>query len=407
MCGIAGILDVNSKQIDKNSLVKMTQALSHRGPDDEGYYLDNYIGLGHRRLSIIELSKLGHQPMTTDDGRLTISYNGELYNYKELRTELAKKGHNFKSNSDTEVLIYAWKEWGARCLTKLNGMFAFAIWDNTEKKLYMARDRYGIKPLYYSLLGGTLSFASEQKAIKLMPGYKDNFDVETLVEYLTFQNIFTDNTFSKDIKLLPAGNFATISLGKANIELTQYWDFHYFCEDKSPDHNEYMEELDFLLNQSLKRQLISDVELGSYLSGGMDSGTLTALASYQLPSIKTFTCGFDLSSASGLELTFDERTKAEAMSALFKTEHYEVVLKAGDMERCFDQLSYHLEEPRVGQSYPNFYASKLASRFVKVVLSGAGGDELLVVTLGDITVLLMAAHLKKILMNITNTGIGS
>ena len=376
MCGIAGILDVNSKQIDKNSLVKMTQALSHRGPDDEGYYLDNYIGLGHRRLSIIELSKLGHQPMTTDDGRLTISYNGELYNYKELRTELAKKGHNFKSNSDTEVLIYAWKEWGARCLTKLNGMFAFAIWDNTEKKLYMARDRYGIKPLYYSLLGGTLSFASEQKAIKLMPGYKDNFDVETLVEYLTFQNIFTDNTFSKDIKLLPAGNFATISLGKANIELTQYWDFHYFCEDKSPDHNEYMEELDFLLNQSLKRQLISDVELGSYLSGGMDSGTLTALASYQLPSIKTFTCGFDLSSASGLELTFDERTKAEAMSALFKTEHYEVVLKAGDMERCFDQLSYHLEEPRVGQSYPNFYASKLASRFVKVVLSGAGGDEL-------------------------------
>ena len=199
-----------------------------------------------------------------------------------------------------------------------------------------------------------------------------------MLEYFTFQNLFTDRTLLRDVILMPPGHFAELDLGKSapELKMTQYWDYHFSEPEYARPVEEYREELDRLFNQAVKRQLVSDVELGSYLSGGMDSGSITAIAAQEFPNLKTFTCGFDLSSASGIELAFDERVKAEAMSALFQTEHYEMVLKAGDMERCLPKLAWHLEEPRVGQSYPNYYAAQLASRFVKVVLSGAGGDEL-------------------------------
>jgi asparagine synthase (glutamine-hydrolysing) len=203
-------------------------------------------------------------------------------------------------------------------------------------------------------------------------------DKAALLEYFTFQNIFTDRTLLEDVKLLPAGHFARINLlgGQGHLKLTRYWDYRFREPEHVKDKREYEEELYRLFHQAVNRQLVSDVEIGAYLSGGMDSGSITAVAAQSFPNLKTFTCGFDLSSASGIELGFDERVKAEAMSARFKTEHYEMVLKAGDMERCMPALLRHLEEPRVGQSYPNFYAAKLASRFVKVVMSGAGGDEL-------------------------------
>jgi len=203
-------------------------------------------------------------------------------------------------------------------------------------------------------------------------------DKAALLEYFTFQNIFTDRTLLEDVKLLPAGHFARIDLagGQGHIKLTRYWDYRFREPEQVKDKREYAEELDRLFHQAVNRQLVSDVEIGAYLSGGMDSGSITAVAAQSFPNLKTFTCGFDLSSASGIELGFDERVKAEAMSARFKTEHYEMVLKAGDMERCMSALVHHLEEPRVGQSYPNYYAAKLASRFVKVVMSGAVGDEL-------------------------------
>lgn len=376
MCGIAGIFHRNSQPASSIALKNMTDSISHRGPDGEGSYVNGPIAIGHRRLAIIDLSPLGHQPMLSRDSRFVLSYNGEVYNFNELRLELESLGHGFRSKTDTEVVLNAWRQWGENCLLKFNGMFAFAIWDNQERSLTLVRDRYGIKPLYYAEWNNALLFASEQKAILTHPYAKKDLDKEALLEYFTFQNIFTDKTLLKNIKLLRPATILKYKEGNTTPETKTYWDYCFREPTEACNYNEYCEELDRLMKQAVSRQLVSDVELGSYLSGGMDSGTLTALASQYLPYIKTFTCGFDLSSASGLELGYDERVKAEAMSALFKTEHYEMVLKAGDMERCIPKLTYHLEEPRVGQSYPNFYAAHLASKFVKVVLSGAGGDEL-------------------------------
>ena len=379
MCGIAGILHFNGESVSPIALERMTDAISHRGPDGEGQWIDGNIGLGHRRLSIIDLSQAGHQPILSSDQRYVLSYNGEIYNFRELRKELEVLGYQFRSQTDSEVVLNAMAEWGTDALLKFNGMFAFALWDRKQHKLLLARDRYGIKPLYYAQQGNCFSFASEQKAILSQSSFKIEINKPALLEYFTFQNIFTDQTLIKDITLLPPGYYISLDVsggGSSQIKRTKYWDYQFKNNEVSASKQEYVEELDRLFRQAVNRQLVGDVELGSYLSGGMDSGSITALAAMQFPSLKTFTCGFDLSSASGIELAFDERAKAEAMSAKFKTEHYEMVLKAGDMERCLPDLAHYLEEPRVGQSYPNFYAAKLASKFVKVVLSGSGGDEL-------------------------------
>jgi asparagine synthase (glutamine-hydrolysing) len=378
MCGIIGIFNLNGEPVSPVMLRKMTDAIAHRGPDGEGFYIDSFIGLGHRRLAIIDLSPAGHQPMITEDGQYAIVYNGEIYNFLELKAELESIGHQFRSKTDSEVVLKAYVEWGKESVNRFNGMFAYAIWDKTRQELFLARDRYGIKPLYYSFFSNTFFFASEQKAIITNPSVKLEIDLETLIEYFTFQNIFTDKTLLKNINILPAGCWAKLPLGDTtnSLNIVEYWDFNFRETVENYSEVEYAEELDRLIRQAVNRQLISDVEIGSYLSGGMDSGSITALAARQLPYIKTFTCGFDLHSASGLEMGFDEREKAELMSYLFRTEHYEMVLKAGDMERIMPKLTWHLEELRVGQSYPNFYAAQLASKFVKVVLSGAGGDEL-------------------------------
>lgn len=378
MCGIAGIFNLNGEPVSQVVLRKMTDAIAHRGPDGEGFYIDSFVGLGHRRLAIIDLSPAGHQPMSTEDGNHIITYNGEVYNFQELRIELENLGYKFRSKTDTEVVLHAYVQWGVECIKRFNGMFAFAIWDRIRQELFLARDRYGIKPLYYTFVGSVFIFASEQKAIITHPAVRREIDLEGLVEYFTFQNIFTDRTLLKGIRTFPAGSIAQIPLGRAidYLNLIRYWDFNFQEPEQSAREEEYVEELDRLFRQAVNRQLVSDVEVGSYLSGGMDSGSITAIAATQLPFIKTFTCGFDLHSASGLELGYDEREKAELMSYRFKTEHYEMVLKAGDMERVLPRLAWHLEEPRVGQSYPNYYAAQLASKFVKVVLSGAGGDEL-------------------------------
>lgn len=377
MCGITGVFNLNGEPVSPVILRRMTDALAHRGPDGEGFYIDSFVGLGHRRLAIIDLSPAGHQPMATQDGQFVLSYNGEIYNFQELRVLLQARGYQFRSRSDTEVLLYAYAEWGEQCVERFNGMFAFAIWDKTRQSLFLARDRYGIKPLYYTIQNNTFLFGSEVKAILAHPGYQVALDKEALLEYFTFQNFFTDKTLFAGVKLLPAGTYLYISLGsQLPDQPCQYWDYQFVEPEQAKDEREYLEELDRLFRQAVQRQLISDVDVGAYLSGGMDSGSITAIAATQLPYLKTFTCGFDLHSASGLELSFDERETAEFMSYLFKTEHYEMVLKAGDMERILPKLTWHLEEPRVGQSYPNFYAAQLASKFVKVVLSGGGGDEL-------------------------------
>lgn len=377
MCGITGIFNRSGEPVSSVILRRMTDRIAHRGPDGEGFYTDSFIGLGHRRLAIIDLTPAGHQPMISDSGNYALTYNGEIYNFRELRAELESCGHLFRSKTDTEVVLYAYKEWGEKCLERFNGMFAFAIWDKKKQQLFLARDRFGIKPLYYAQGKNVFLFGSEVKALLEHPVYKTELDKEALLEYFTFQNFFTDRTLYKGIRLLPQGSFMYVDLGNRNLNAPNiWWDFNFKDPVKAKDKSEYIEELDRLFKQAVNRQLVSDVEIGSYLSGGMDSGSITAIAAMQFPYLKTFTCGFDLNSASGLELGFDERQKAEYMSYLFKTEHYEMVLKAGDMERCMEELTWHLEEPRVGQSYPNYYAARLASKFVKVVLSGGGGDEL-------------------------------
>ncbi|MFZ9035189.1 MAG: asparagine synthase (glutamine-hydrolyzing) [Francisellaceae bacterium] len=447
MCGIVGAVSLKQPGIEVNRAKPMLDKIAHRGPDDVGYLFfhtgvrhrqkvsfyhnltdeqfkqnkpflpsidhsevqrellshDWDIYFGHRRLSIIDISVNAHQPMSDLARKVWLVYNGEIYNFKELRTQLQRFGHTFTTQSDTEVLIYAYITWGADVVKHLNGMFSFAIYDDNKKKVYLARDRYGIKPLYYTLTANqTLLFASESKALLSYLGDKPNIDTCALAEYFTFQNIFSNRTFYQDIQLLEPGHYLEVDLQKAPIlVLKQYWDFDFKEPVYKADEREYSEELDRLFNQAVERQLVGDVEVGSFLSGGMDSGSITAIASNKMSeagefdgvnnslftardshgltfphSLKTFTVGFDLNSVSGMELAFDERAKAEYMSYLFKTEHYEMVLKAGDMERCLPSFSYYLEEPRVGQSYPNFYASKLASRFVKVCLAGTGGDEL-------------------------------
>lgn len=378
MCGIAGYINLDGSPASAVILKKMTDAIAHRGPDGEGQWVEGNVGIGHRRLAILDLSPAGHQPMVSTDHRWVLSYNGEVYNFRELRADLEAEGVWFRSQTDTEVVLYALATWGTDALLKFNGMFALAVWDRKEQSLLLARDRYGIKPIYYSQQGNVFSFGSEQKAITAQPGFRKALNKPALLEYFTFQNIFTDQTLLQDIKILPAGNYAVINLKHKTSKLkhTRYWDYR-FREPKKPGKKEeYLEELNRLFLQAVNRQLVSDVELGAYLSGGMDSGSITAVATHSIPNLKTFTVGFDLSSASGMELAFDERTQAEAMSARFGTEHYEMVLKAGDMERSLPAVARHLEEPRVGQSYPNYYAAKLAGNFVKVVLAGSGGDEL-------------------------------
>jgi len=425
MCGIVGSLSLNRPSVNVSYAKAMADKIAHRGPDDAGYLFfhtgarhergisfyqnltdykfknvedmlapiesssaqrelnshDYDLYMGHRRLSILDISCAGHQPMSDLSKNIWIVYNGEIYNFKELRVELEKLGHRFRSNTDTEVIIYAYAEWGIECVKKFNGMFAFSLYDNFRKKFYLVRDRYGIKPVYYHITDNkTLIYASEIKSILEYKDYKSEVDKEALLEYFTFQNIFTNKTLHKNIQILEAGHYFEIDLISKNIEKTQYWDFDFSEPETVKDEREYIEELDRLFTQAVERQLVADVPVGSYLSGGMDSGSITAIASNHFQKndnyLKTFTVGFDLSSASGMELSFDERAKAEYMSYKFQTEHYEMVLKSGDMERCMNDFAYHLEEPRVGQSYPNYYAAKLASKFVKVVLSGAGGDEL-------------------------------
>ena len=377
MCGIVGIANLRREPIADGLLKRMTTVMAHRGPDGEGHFVDGPVGLGHRRLAIIDLTPTGHQPMANETGDVFITFNGEIYNFQKLRVELEAFGHRFHSQTDTEVIIHAYEQWGEGCLQHFNGMFAFGIWDQPRQRMFLARDRFGIKPLYWYCRNGTFIFASEIKAILEHPDVKRSICYPALNEYFTFQNIFTDLTLFEGICLLPPGSHLTLDVKNDNgPRIQRYWDYPVCAEQVGMSERDCAEKLHHLFSQSVTRQLVSDVPVGSYLSGGMDSGSITAVAVRNLPRLTTFTCGFDLSSASGLELGFDERPNAEILANLFKTEHYESVLHAGDMEWVLPQLIWHLEDLRVGQCYPNYYVARLASKFVKVVLSGAGGDEL-------------------------------
>ncbi|MGE3401256.1 MAG: asparagine synthase (glutamine-hydrolyzing) [Vicinamibacterales bacterium] len=376
MCGIAGVLSVRGDAVALPLLRRMTDALAHRGPNGDGHYADGPVGLGHRRLAVIDLSPAGHQPMANESGDVVLTYNGEIYNFQALRVELEARGHRFHSRTDSEVVVHAYEEWGDRCVERFNGMFAFALWDANNRRILLARDRFGIKPLYYFWDGRDLVFASEVKAVLCHPSVPRRVSLPALNQYFTFQNVLTDETLFDGVRVVAPGTCLTLDAGAGAAPRShRYWDFD-FTNPLAISREEAAEELFHRFERAVTRQLVSDVPVGSYISGGMDSGSIAAVASRHLGRLSSFTCGFDLSSASGLELGFDERARAEALANRLKSEHYEVVLHAGDMEHVMPDLIWHLEDLRVGQCYPNYYVARLASKFVTVVMSGIGGDEL-------------------------------
>ena len=376
MCGIVGIFNLNLDTVQRSVLKSMTEKIAHRGPDGQGYFVSNNIGLAHKRLAILDTSDKGAQPMSSKNNKWTIIFNGCIYNFSELKHELKSKGHTFNSETDTEVICEGLDAYGTEFFERLNGMFAIAAWDNENNELYLSRDRFGIKPLYYWLNGETLCFSSEIKAIIEHPDYQIDVDLNALNEYFTFQNVFSFNTLFKGVTMLPPANTVKITTESNFIEHNSWWDYDFTQTDETMSSEHAVNETKRLFEQGVTRQMISDVPVGTYLSGGMDSGSITAVASKQVDRLSTFTCGFDMSEATGREANFDERRDAELMANHFKTEHFEQVMNAGDIRWSLPKLVYHLEDLRVGMSYPNYYISRLASKFVKVCLQGTGGDEL-------------------------------
>jgi asparagine synthase (glutamine-hydrolysing) len=343
MCGICGKINFDNTPVEESLLTRMTSCLTHRGPDDQGIYLDNNIGLGHRRLSIIDLSSLARQPMTNEAGTVWIVFNGEIYNFPELRTELITKGHSFRSRSDTETIIHLYEEFGTECLKYLRGMFAFALWDATRKMLFLARDRVGKKPLYYFHSQETFVFASEIKAILQDENYSRRADYTAIHHYLTYQDVPYPWTAFKGIKKLPPSHY--LVLKDCQVDLKKYWKLSYL-----PKHTmgirDLKNEIAERLKEAVKIRLISDVPLGAFLSGGIDSSAVVAMMSGIMNKpVKTFSIGFK-------EGSFNE------------------------LRYAIDRLVWHYNEPFADSSaIPTYYVSKLAREHVKVVLNGDGGDE--------------------------------
>ena len=376
MCGIVGVYNLDGKPFLLTNLVKMAEQIAHRGPDDEGFYGKDNIALGHKRLSILDTSKKGAQHMTSKDRKWVVVFNGCIYNFLEIRQELKALGHYFVSNTDTEVIVEGLAEWGTQVFERFNGMFAIGAWNKEENTLYISRDRFGVKPLYYWFNGKTLVFASEIKAIIKHPDYTMAVDLGALNEYFTFQNLFSYRTLFKDVLMLPQANTIKIDASTISIEHQSWWDYDFSAPDENMTFEDAEKETLRLFKQAVARQMIADVPVGSYLSGGMDSGSITAVASSHVERLTTFTCGFEMSEVTGVESGYDERRDAELMANHFKTEHFEQVMNAGDIRWSLPKVVWHLEDLRVGMSYPNYYISRLASKFVKVCLQGTGGDEL-------------------------------
>lgn len=376
MCGIAGIFNLNKQPVVLNQVQQMAAVIAHRGPDGEGFFVKDQIGLAHRRLAILDVSAMGAQPMTSKNDEWVIVFNGCIYNFLELKQELQARGHSFVSKTDTEVIVEGLAAYGPDFFQRLNGMFAVAAWNKKEEALYFSRDRFGVKPLYYWFNGRSLVFASEIKAIIRHPDYKIDVNYDALNQYFTFQNVFTYNTLFSGVTMLPPANTVKVTSDSTFVKHYSWWDYDFTNPDERMDFEDAVSLTRSAFEKAVSRQMIADVPVGSYLSGGMDSGSITAIASKHVGRMATFTAGFEMSEVTGVESKYDERLDAEMMANHFKTEHYEQVINAGDLSWSLPRVVYHLEDLRVGMSYPNYYISRLASKFVKVCLQGTGGDEL-------------------------------
>lgn len=367
MCGICGIcLDDTQSRVDAALLGEMNDALRHRGPDDEGTHLAGHVGLGHRRLSIIDLDS-GHQPIFNEDKSISIVFNGEIYNYVELAESLVAKGHRLATHSDTETIVHLYEEHGVDCVTKLNGMFAFALWDAPKKQLLLARDRIGKKPLYYTYRDGRLLFASELKSLLKAKDQRFELDLQSLDDYLAYGYVPAPRTIFRDVHKLPAG--CTMVWQPGRIVIKPYWDLS-FPENPHGDEAEHIEKLESIISEAVKIRLRSDVPLGAFLSGGLDSSLVVAFASEVLNRpLKTFSIGFH-------EQDFDELSYARLVAERFGTEHTEIIVEDDQMS-IFSEMVRQFDEPFADSSaIPTYFVSREARRHVTVCLSGDGGDEL-------------------------------
>lgn len=361
MCGICGYVGID----DRDLVVRMTEALHHRGPDDVGHFHDGDVHLGHRRLSIIDLAG-GHQPMCTPDGSLVIVFNGEIYNYRELRERLIDEGCTFETNSDTEVLLRIYERKGPAGLSLLNGMFAFAVYDRRKRELFLARDRIGIKPLYYVDSPKGFLFASEVKALLCSSAFTRTLNHRAIHDYLAFRYVPGDRAMFNEVRRLPAGCWLRLANGRVQIE--RYWTLPEYDGPYHGDDEAYLDEFAERMERSVRRRLITDVSFGAYLSGGLDSSTIVAvMARESTKPVKTFSVGFDYK--------HDELTEAAATARFLGCDHHEIACRAQDVT-LLPKIVHHLDEPMGdGIIVPMFQLSRAAKQEVTVILTGEGGDE--------------------------------
>jgi asparagine synthase (glutamine-hydrolysing) len=371
MCGICGVLYYDrSRPVSEDFLRRMNGVLRHRGPDEDGVWLQGNVGLGQCRLSIIDLSPLGHQPMCNEDGTVWITFNGEIYNYLELRSALLKKGHRFRSQTDTEAIVHLWEEEGERCVERLRGMFAFALWDANQQVLFLARDRMGKKPLFYAPLPDRLLFGSEIKAILQDPDFKRDVDLEAIHHYLAYQSVPAPYCAFKNIHKLPPAHCLLIKNGQGTPR--RYWKLSYRQKLQVRGATAIaalQEQIIEQLREAVRIRLMSDVPLGAFLSGGIDSSIIVALmAGLMDQPVKTFSIGF-------AEDEYNELPYARMVAERYGTDHHEFMVTP-DAKAIFPELVWHYNEPFADSSaIPTYYVSKLARQYVTVILSGDGGDE--------------------------------
>lgn len=379
MCGICGFIGFDDEEL----LLRMTAQLVHRGPDEGGYYLGPGIGLGHRRLSIIDLSS-SRQPLCNEDGTIWIVYNGEIYNFKEIRKDLERRGHRFRTRGDTEVIVHAYEEYGIDCLQRFNGMWAFALWDLNERSLVIARDRLGVKPVCYYQAGDRLLFASEYKAILQYPPARSEVELKSIDEYLSRRYVPDARTMFKGLHKLPQAHYLVFKGGKAEIH--RYWSLH-FAEEPCRADDEWLEEFREVFTDSVRLRLISDVPLGVFLSGGLDSSAIVGtMAELNHRPIETFSVAFNS--------VHDETEPARFAARTFAAEHHDLVTQPDDLQ-LLPEIIWHQEDP-IGDAIvvPLYLLSRMARDYVKVVLTGEGADELLGGYIHQ-TALLKAAQLDR------------
>jgi asparagine synthase (glutamine-hydrolysing) len=380
MCGICGLVNLDGKAVDRGLVRRMADVIEHRGPDGEGFYFSStpvrpgngsgsqfrdaaVAGMGARRLAIIDVAA-GHQPISNEDGTITVAYNGEIYNFNELRDQLLASGHRFRTHCDTEVIVHAYEQWGDQCVTRFNGMFAFAVWDENRRRLLLARDRMGVKPLVYLQRGQQLMFASEIKSLLEDPTVERDVDCDVLMQYLSFFAVPEPHSLFRGVKRVPAGHILIFEEGEARLE--KYWDID-FNEAPARTEREWLEELEALLEDAVRIRLISEVPLGAFLSGGIDSSLVVAMMARAGGSIKT--CAVEFTPG------YSEARYARLVADAFGTDHQEFSFGRDEAWKALPEMVWHHDEP--SQSLiQTYFVSKAARERVTVALSGLGGDEL-------------------------------